>query len=177
MIKILKKIDNLAIWMSVSALILITVVSCISVVGRYFFGTPIPDDLSISEKLMVFVFMPLAAVQSAREHVFVSLFSDWLSNRPKVVMETIGVIIGAIFFTLAAAASYVDFKDAYEVGAYTSGPLNIPHAPFKFFLFVAITLFSFRLIVDAVMMTAGLFTGKAVASLSDVSRLRDIEAD
>ena len=80
MFKIFEVIDKAALWISVTALLFITIMTCISVLGRYFFAAPIPDDLVMSEFTMVIVaFLPLAAVQAAREHVFVTIFSDWLT--------------------------------------------------------------------------------------------------
>ena len=92
MLKTFEVIDRIALWFSVAALIAIMCITCVSVIGRYFFNSPIPDDLVMNEFLMVVVaFLPLAAVQASREHVFVTIFSDWLPNRPKVAMEIFGV--------------------------------------------------------------------------------------
>ena len=174
----LDRIDTFALWIAVAALLTIMSITCISVTGRYFFGTPIPDDLSISENLMVLlVFLPLAAVQAAREHVFVTMFSDWLPNRPKVALEIFGVFIGVCFFGVLCWASWTDFLKAYDRGAYTLGPLNVPHAPFKFVLFVGVTLLLIRLVVDFVVDLKGFFTGEAEAHKSEEDRVLDIELD
>jgi len=172
MTKTLDRLDKYAIWIATAALLSIMTITCVSVTGRYFFGTPVPDDLSISEKLMVVLaFLPLAAVQAAREHVFVTIFSDWLPNRPKVALEIFGIFIGVIFFTILTFASWVDFMDAYRVGSYTQGPLNIPHAPFKFVLFIGLLLLSIRLIMDFVVDTRGFISGKAEAHKSEEDRV------
>jgi TRAP-type C4-dicarboxylate transport system permease small subunit len=59
---------------------------------------------------MVFiVFLPLASVQAAREHVFVTIFTEWMPNRRRVMLETFGVYIGVIAFTIISIAVYTDF--------------------------------------------------------------------
>ena len=171
-------IDRVAIFLSVSAVIAIMSITCISVVGRYFFNSPIPDDLSISEKLMVvLVFLPLAAVQASREHVFVTVFSEWMPNRAKLGLETFGIFVGCVFFGVLSAATWVDFYDAFGKGSYTQGPLNIVHWPFKFVLWVGITLFFIRLVYDFVISLIGLATGRMEAAKSEEDRVLDIEVD
>ena len=67
MLKFFDLVDRGALWLSVIALLFITIMTCISVTGRHFFAAPIPDDLVMSEFTMVIVaFLPLAAVQAAR---------------------------------------------------------------------------------------------------------------
>ena len=93
--KILDWLDRVFVTAAMGILVVMMCLTTISVFGRYFFGAPIPDDLILSEHLMVFlVFLPLGAVQAARQHVFVTIFTEWMSNETKVVMETIGVMVG-----------------------------------------------------------------------------------
>jgi TRAP-type C4-dicarboxylate transport system permease small subunit len=176
MFKIFDVIDKAALWISVTALLFITIMTCISVLGRYFFAAPIPDDLVMSEFTMVIVaFLPLAAVQAAREHVFVTIFSDWLPNRPKVAMELFGVYLGAFTFIIVTCAVYTDFKQAFDIGAYEEGSLEIPEAPFRFIVFLGLLLFSIRLVLDAIISTKGFFTGEAQATMSEEDRALEIE--
>ena len=176
MFRIFDAIDRAALWLSVFALVFIMTVTCISVIGRYFFNAPIPDDLVMSEFMMVVVaFLPLAAVQASREHVFVTIFSDWLPNRPKVGMELFGVYLGAFIFIIVTCATYTDFKQALDVGAYEEGALEIPEAPFRFIVFFGLLLFSIRLVVDAIFSTIEFITGKGQATRSEEERALDVE--
>jgi len=176
MFRIFDAIDRAALWLSVFALLFIMIVTCVSVIGRYFFNAPIPDDLVMSEFMMVVVaFLPLAAVQASREHVFVTIFSDWLPDRPKVVMEIFGVYLGALIFIIITCATYTDFKQAFDVGAYEEGALEIPEAPFRFIVFFGLLLFSIRLAVDAIVSTIGFFTGEVQATRSEEDRALDVE--
>ena len=176
MFKFFDVIARGALWLSVCALLFIMGVTCTSVIGRYFFNSPIPDDLVMSEFTMVVVaFLPLAAVQASREHVFVTIFSDWLPNRPKVAMELFGVYLGVVIFTIVTCATYTDFKQAFDVGAYEEGALEVPDAPFRFIVFFGLLLFSIRLVLDAVVSTKGFFTGEAQATRSEEDRALDVE--
>lgn len=161
---------------AVVALTVMMLLTTVSVIGRYFFSAPIPDDLVMSEFLMVFVvFLPFAAVQASREHVFVTIFTDWMANRTKVVMEAIGVVIGFCIFSVIAVAAFENFYDAWEVGAYIYGQLELPEWPAKFCVFFALTLFAVRLLVDAVRSVLGLMQGTAVAAKGDEERALDAD--
>ena len=67
--KVLDWLDRVFVTAAMGILVVMMCLTTISVFGRYFFGAPIPDDLILSEHLMVFlVFLPLGAVQAARQH-------------------------------------------------------------------------------------------------------------
>lgn len=174
--KVLDYIDRAMILTAVVAISVMTLLICISVIGRYFLNMPIPGDLVLSEFLMVFIaFLPLAAVQAAREHVFVTIFTDWMSNEAKVVMETIGVVVGLVIFTIVAAAIFTDFHHAWSIGAYTEGDIEFPEAPPRFIVFFGVALFAVRLLADAVGSIVGLRTGTAHAARSEAERALEIE--
>ena len=174
--KILHWIDRIAVVTATVALVVMMLLTTVSVIGRYLFSAPIPDDLVMSEFLMVFVvFLPLGAVQAARDHVFVTIFTEWLANNTKVVLETIGVIVGLGIFTIFAIAVYTDFYQAWSVRAYVEGPLELPEYPARFVAFLGLALFAVRLLVDAVMSVIALKEGQAVAAKSEEARALDAE--
>ena len=161
---------------SVCALVVLTVEVCISVTGRYLFSAPIPDDLVMSEFLMVFiVFLPLSSIQAAREHVFVTIFTERLSNNTKVILETFGVFIGLIAFSIIAVATYTDFKHAWDYQSYVSGLWELVELPAKFAVFAGIALLAVRLGVDFVQSIAGIIGGTATATQPEEDRVLDAE--
>jgi TRAP-type C4-dicarboxylate transport system permease small subunit len=175
-VKILDYIDRVAVITAIIAIVAMTLLVTVSVMGRYVFSMPIPGDLVLSEFLMVFVaFLPLSAVQASREHVFVTIFTDWMANNTKVVMETVGVVIGLIIFTILAAATFTDFFQAWTIGAYTEGEIEFPEAPPRLVVSVGLGLFALRLLVDAVRSVVGLFTGEAHAARGEAERALDID--
>ncbi|MDP6568025.1 MAG: TRAP transporter small permease [Alphaproteobacteria bacterium] len=174
--RILDLIDRVVLVIAILALVTMMLLTTVSVIGRYLFSAPIPDDLVMSEFLMVFVvFLPLSVVQAAREHVFVTIFSDWAPNKAKVVMETIGVIVGFVIFTIITTAVWTDFQQAWEVGAYVDGPLELPESPARFVVFFGLALFSVRLLVDAITTLKALADGTALATLSEETRVLEKE--
>lgn len=170
--KILNLIDRIVVVVAILALITMMLMTTVSVLGRYLLDLPIPDDLVMSEMLMIFVvFLPFSIVQASREHVFVTIFTDWMPNNTKVVMETIGVVVGFGIFSVVTCAVWTDFYEAWKVGAYVDGILELPEYPARFVAFFGLALFTVRLFVDAVVSISRLVTGKAVASLSEEARV------
>ncbi|MDE0726919.1 MAG: TRAP transporter small permease [Alphaproteobacteria bacterium] len=153
-----------------------TLLVCFSVLGRYLFAAPIPDDLVFSEFLMVFVvFLPLSSVQASREHVFVTIFTEWMPNRKKVILETFGVFVGLIAFTIVGWAVFTDFYESYEIQAYVEGPLELVEWPAKFAVFFGVALFAVRLLVDLIQSIHGIVNDTATATRSEEDRILDAE--
>lgn len=174
--KIFQWLDRLLVAISVLALTILTLEVCVSVTARYLLGFPIPDDLVISEFLMVFiVFLPLASVQAEREHVFVTIFTEWMSNRTKVIMETFGVFIGLIAFSIIAVAAFTDLKHAWDYGSYVDGPLELVEWPAKFAVFAGLALFAVRLAVDGVQSVIDIARGTATATKAEEDRVLEAE--
>ena len=168
--------DRGIVVVAIVALVTMMLMMTISVFGRYFFSMPISDDLVFSECLMIFVvFLPFSAVQASRDHVFVTIFTEWLSNDTKVILETIGVVFGFIVFTVVTCAVWTDFLDAYEVKAYVDGPLELPEYPIRFVAFFGLALFLVRLFIDSVTSVYGLYTGTALATKSEEARVIEAE--
>ncbi len=175
-VKILEWFDSLLVAISVAAVAILMIHICISVTGRYLLNSPVPDDLVISEFLMVFiVFLPLSSVQAAREHVFVTIFTEWLPNRTKVLLETFGVFIGLFAFCVISFATYADFKHAWDYGSYVEGLWELVEWPAKFAVFFGIALFTLRLAVDLVQSILGIVDGTAVATQSEEDRILEAE--
>ena len=152
-------------------LITLVLLICITVMGRYWFAMPIPDDLVFSEFLMVFVvFLPLSSVQASREHVFVTIFTEWMPNSRRVILETFGVLIGLLAFGVICWAVYTDFAESYEYQSYVDGPLELVEWPPKFVLFFGIALFVVRLAVDLAQSVKGIIDGSATATQSEEDR-------
>ncbi|MFQ5829275.1 MAG: TRAP transporter small permease [Candidatus Methylomirabilia bacterium] len=144
-------IDRVLVVVAIGALILMMGITTVSVIGRKWFNSPIPDDLVMSEMLMVFVvFLPLSYVQLHREHVFVTLFTDWMPRAAQLALETLGLLVGFAIFGVLTAATFTDFYGAWSVGAYVDGPLELPEWPSRFVVFLGVLVFSVRLFVDLI---------------------------
>ena len=153
---LIDRLDRVLVLIAALTLIGMMGLVTVSVIGRYFFNSPVPDDVVMTELAMTFlVFLPLSAVQASREHVFVTFFTEWTSNKAKVVMETIGVLVGLGIFAIFAAATFGDLQQAYEYGTYVDSMLEIQEWPARLAVFLGIAVFVLRLALDAVMALTG----------------------
>ncbi len=144
-------IERAMVAAAIAALVLMTGITTVSVIGRYAFNSPIPDDLVMSELLMIFVvFIPLSYVQRQRAHVNVTIFTDWMPERGRAVLDTFSLLVGAVIFGVISGATFMDFYAAFSVGAYVEGPLELPESPSRFALFLGVFLLFIRLIVELV---------------------------
>ncbi len=157
MIKALNRIDRGLMLVASVTLIVMMLITAVSVLGRYFFLMPIPDDVTANELLLVVVaFLPLGLVQARREHIMVNVFTEWMSRRAKATLDTFGLFVGAAIFSFVAWASVESFLRAAESGAYIEGLLNLPESPARLALAVGIGIFTLRLIVNCLRNLVGL---------------------
>lgn len=124
-------------------LIVLALVTCVDVVGRYILGTPLKGSFEITEILLAaLVFMALPLTTERREHVEVDLLNvalSWLGQR--LISAFAGLFSAALLATLAwrlfshAYGNYVD-------GSVTNA-LQIPLAPFGYLAGVSCMISAF----------------------------------
>lgn len=96
----LTRYANVVAALSLALIVFITVISAAS---RFIFGFPIPDAEAICEMLLVgAVLLPLAAAQQRKEHVEVTLFTNWVAVDKLVWLRRFGCFVGACAFGLLA---------------------------------------------------------------------------
>ncbi len=151
---IIRRLDNLLVFFSGVIIMLMLILTTVSVIGRYFFNMPVPNNLAITELLLVMVvYLPMAYVQRHGGHVFVTLFTDWLPPRIRKKFDVLGMTVGTIFIGTAAWATFTDSYAAYTVGAYMEGTLELPEWPFRFAISLGLALFCLRLIMEILSVT------------------------
>jgi len=82
-------------------LCVMVVVTCIDVVGRYFFSAPLlgaHEIITLAMGIMIYLGMPL--VTASREHLIVDLAGSLLSPKGKRIQQIIINSIAALTFTL-----------------------------------------------------------------------------
>lgn len=107
-------------------------VTCVDVVGRYFFASPLSGAFEITEiVLAALVFMALPLTTERREHIEVDLLNMATGPRMQRYLSAFaGLFSAALLMTLAwRLASHA--ASAFEDGAVTNA-LSIPLAPFGF---------------------------------------------
>jgi TRAP-type C4-dicarboxylate transport system permease small subunit len=107
-------------------------VTCVDVVGRYFFSAPLSGAFEVTEILLAaLVFTALPLTTERGEHIEVDLLNVGLSDKlKKLISAFAGLFSAALLATLAwRLASHA--ASSYEDGAITNA-LSIPLAPFGF---------------------------------------------
>ncbi|MBT3787708.1 MAG: TRAP transporter small permease [Alphaproteobacteria bacterium] len=149
--KIISAADRGLVFVAGIAILVMLIVTTVSVIGRYLFNAPIPDDVVINELLVVvLVFLPLAYVQRTKQHVYVTLVTDRFSLQKQLFFETFGNFVGLVVFSLISYATFLDFHQAYSVLAFNEGPLELPEYPSRFAVFFGVSAMTLRLAFDVV---------------------------
>ena len=121
------------------------VVTCIDVVGRYFFSAPLlgaHEIITLAMGIMIYLGMPL--VTASREHLIVDLASGLLGPKGKRTQQIIANVIAALTFTLFSyLLLFHGFGLAEDLIA--SEDLEIEQAPIAYIMAVMcfLTIFVF----------------------------------
>lgn len=121
----------------------------LSTAGNLFFDRPVPDIVKIDELLMVFVvFLPLAFVQLHKEHIEVTLATDWLSPKHKSYIRCFALIFTCLFFGLLNwALANGTYQAWYRNDLYT-GEYSFPSWPTRLLATIGCAGFVLRLLAD-----------------------------
>jgi len=121
-------VDRVLMRCAVVLLLGMVLIVFISSVGRAVFNRSLPDDILISEILMVaVVFLPLGYVQARGAHLEVTVLTDRMSPHAQERFYVAGLVLGLLFI---GSMTYFTARLAFE--SFTSGELaygsllNIP---------------------------------------------------
>jgi TRAP-type C4-dicarboxylate transport system permease small subunit len=117
-----------------AALILFSLilVTCVDVVGRYFFSAPLSGAFEITEILLAaLVFMALPLTTERKEHIEVDLINVVLSDTIKRYLSVFAGLFSAALLATFAWRLAMHAMSAAENGA-TTNALGIPLAPFGY---------------------------------------------
>ncbi|MGD8561941.1 MAG: TRAP transporter small permease [Desulfarculaceae bacterium] len=109
----------------------------IDVVMRYFFNSPIPWVLQVSEYILLYVpFLAAAYVLRSESHIKVDILLNHLSPRLQALLNLIASILGfAVIGTVTYYGARVTW-DAYERGLVTMEHVKMP----QFIVYLAVPL-------------------------------------
>ncbi len=110
-------------------LLAMALITAIDVVGRYFFSAPLPGGYEIVQYLMALsVFAALPLTTRAEGHLTISLLTDRLGDRAKVVQRVIMLCIITLMLAFLAWRMGVQASHLSR-GSALSGSLGLPLAP------------------------------------------------
>lgn len=128
------------------AMMLLTVVSS---GGRFLFSMPIPDAEAVAEMLLVaVVFLPLAWTQAQRQHVEVTLFTDFARAEMRRRFIWFGCLVGFLAFSMLTYAMLQGAMRAYVTGDSYLGVNEIVTWPARAIAVVGLAAFVIRLALD-----------------------------
>ena len=109
-------------------LLAMALITAIDVVGRYFFGAPLPGGYEIVQYLMALsVFAALPLTTRAEGHLTISMMTDRLSGRARRIHRVIMLVIITLMLVFLAWRMGVQANHLSH-GAALSGSLGIPLA-------------------------------------------------
>ncbi|WP_148279273.1 TRAP transporter small permease [Alloalcanivorax dieselolei] len=152
-VRMMDRVDQVLVWLSQALLAAMVGITFVSVVGRSFFRSPVPDDLLLSEMLMVaIVFVPLSYVQSIRAHIEVTVLTDHLPHWLQETLVSLGLIIGIVMFAWMAWLSAGKAWESYEWGeiAYAS-TLELPEWPVRALIPLGLIWWCVRMLIQLLM--------------------------
>jgi TRAP-type C4-dicarboxylate transport system permease small subunit len=121
-------------WVSCIVLFALMAMTCIDVVGRYFFNTPLDGATELTQLMMgLIVFAILPAVCYREEHVSVDLMdlwvpTSWINARQAILSLLMAIMLAAVSWRVWISADFmVKYGDAIEF-------LAIPYAPITYFI-------------------------------------------
>jgi TRAP-type C4-dicarboxylate transport system permease small subunit len=121
-------VDRLLMRIATVLLLSMVLVTFISSIGRAVFNRSLPDDILISEILMVaVVFLPLGYVQARGGHLEVTVLTERMAPRVQEYFYVAGLVLGLLFI-----GSMTYFTARLAIESFTTGELaygsllNIP---------------------------------------------------
>ena len=121
-------------WVSSIVLFSLMSMTCIDVVGRYFFNSPLDGATELTQLMLgIIVFAVLPSVCRSEEHVSVDLldiwFPDrWINTRQMVLNLAMAIIMAVVTWRVwISATRMTEYGDTTEF-------LAIPYAPITYFI-------------------------------------------
>lgn len=134
---------------------LLTVMSVISVLGRYLFSAPIPGDfelVTMGTAISVFLFLPYCHLQ--RGNVVVDLFLSWAPRKVQIFFDGVS---GLLLAAIAGVLAWRMVRGAFDMHQYNevSYILALPVWPVFPFAVLALALLSAACLYTALRDFAG----------------------
>ena len=154
---LLARLERWALGVSMVSLALMGALVTLSILGRWLFALPVPDDVLMAELLMVGVVMlPLGWVQSRGGHIRIILFTSKISHKFSAILDLGGNLIGLIFLTLLVIGAADALAEDIAGEHYYQGLLMLPSWPFMSVFLIGVVLIQIRLMVEIVLQLVGL---------------------
>ena len=152
MISLIERVERGLLALSILsgfATLLIIVVVCLDVAGRFFFNAPMHGGVEVSELLMVvLVFFGLAAAQQQRQNYSIELLTRQLPDRVQNLLELLGYVACLVIVVFLAWPSSKQALMSYERGEAGFGIFPFPLWPARILLAIGLWLLAVQFVCD-----------------------------
>jgi len=134
----------------------------LDVVLRYFFSSPIPGALEVSEiMLAIFGIMGIAYTHGVGANVRVAMLVENMPTRAAAVLNLITGLLSFQIIAMLVWYGVVMGVEEYQFGT-TTDSLKIPLYPIHFLLPIGAFLLSLEIVKEIVASVSGIITGHAL---------------
>jgi TRAP-type mannitol/chloroaromatic compound transport system permease small subunit len=147
---VIRKIEFICANVGVFLVIALMFFGTADVVGRYLFNNPITGALQVQLAMMgLIVFLLWAYTLQQKQHVSLDIFFYHYPPRAQAVMTFFAMLISLFIFAIIAWRAGILATMDWQTGKIIRG-LNIPVAPFKYFVVLGASLLCLESIIQMV---------------------------
>lgn len=144
--RVLLKLENLLLTVSILCILGICAIIFSGVVTRALFSWSLPDAEILVRDLMIgSIVLPLAYVTAERAHIAVDVFVSLMPDAVRGWCDLLGSIIGFLVLLPIAYGGWTAFTTAWSDGSYFYGEFDLPEWPGKLAFFLGYAVFVIRL--------------------------------
>lgn len=133
------------------------------VLARYLFNQPLPGTIEIVSLyyMVATIYLPIAYVQSRRQHIAVYQFTEWLPERGRLIIDGLVGILSTVVVALLAWRGVIEAMRATEIGQQSiAGSYAISSWPPRWFVPFGLAVMALQTIVQCARdFSAALFGG------------------
>ena len=121
------------------------------VTGRFLFNHPITGSYEVASMLMVvIVWFSVALGEQHKEHLRVEVIDVWLSERARLVLDSLASTLGFFLFSAIMWVSFGDAIEATRILMVHPGVKVVPVYPFKWVLAVGVLFLALQFLRNIV---------------------------
>lgn len=149
MTSLLALLNKVALWLSGLAILAMTIIGGLDVIGYAVFGHPIPGAYESTETLMVVVvFLAFGLLHQNRAYISVDLLYRRVGARGQRALDIFTLLLITLFFVVVAWQGWLLAWRSWEIGEYSVGLVGFPIYPSKFALAIGASLAVLACLVD-----------------------------
>lgn len=131
------------------AIVVMMLLICGDIIGRYILRMPIAGAFEFSEFLMVgIIFVGFAHTQAAQAHIKIDLLVPRLSRGARAFLNRFNLSLTLVFFALITWRGGVAAWRAYEIDDRTAGLVRLPFWPAKAVVPIGAGLLCLQILVE-----------------------------